>query len=90
MWTTVIQASRMLHFTEYDNPSLAASIAEDITMIKYSSDGTKNQALDVLLGAPTTIGRLYRAAVDGTGKNATLEGARPFGYNANSQYRFQY
>ena len=87
IWNTAIRTLQMLRYAAYDEQSLASAMVEDITMIKSSSDNTNKyqsqmKTYQELVGQETTMGRMYRAAVQGTGRNATLDGARPLGYGA--------
>ena len=55
------------------------------TNLKTSIDGGTLHSLliyEELTSLQSTYGRLYQMATKGTGVNATLEGARPFGYGA--------
>ena len=54
-------------------------------MFKTSTDGGTLQSqlsYEELMSLQSTYGRLYQMATKGTGLNATLEGARPFGFGA--------
>lgn len=61
-------------------------------MFKTSTDGGTLQSqlsYDELMSLQSTYGRLYQMATKGTGLNATLEGARPFGYGAPPTRSFE-
>jgi hypothetical protein len=75
----------MIPWQEFDNPHLANYFLQDVVMFKTSTDGgtlLAQMSYDELMNMNSSFGRLYRLAVQGTGMNATLEGARPFGYGA--------
>ena len=61
-------------------------------MFKTSTDGGTLQSqlsYEELMSLQSTYGRLYQMATKGTGLNATLEGARPFGYGAPPTRSFE-
>lgn len=75
----------MIQWQEFDDPNLATYLSRNVVMFKTSTDGgTLHSQLsyEELMSLQSTYGRLNQMATKGTGLNATLEGARPFGYGA--------
>eukprot|EP00986_Skeletonema_menzelii_P009567 scaffold4383_cov145-Skeletonema_menzelii.AAC.6 len=84
---------KIITFREFDDPNLANYFVQDVAMFKTSTDGgtIQNQMkFEDFLNMKSTMGRLYRTAMAGTGMNATLEGARPFGYGALEACSFEF
>lgn len=75
----------MIQWQEFDDPDLATYLSRNVVMFKTSTDGGTLQSqlsYEELMSLQSTYGRLYQMATKGTGLNATLEGARPFGFGA--------
>ena len=82
----------MIQWQEFDDPDLATYLSRNVVMFKTSTDGGTLQSqlsYDELMSLQSTYGRLYQMATKGTGLNATLEGARPFGYGAPPTRSFE-
>ena len=83
----------MIQWQEFDDPDLATYLSRNVVMFKTSTDGgtlqTSQLSYDELMSLQSTYGRLYQMATKGTGLNATLEGARPFGYGAPPTRSFE-
>lgn len=86
LWNVILGASRMTRFTRYDDQDVAASLVDGAVMIKMSADHKQRVecSYEDWTGMKSTIGRIYRAAAKGTGRNASLEDARPIGFGAPS------
>ena len=84
---------KIIPYQEFDDPHLANYFVQDVVMFKTSTDGGTLQhqwSYDEFMKMESTMGRLYRIAMAGTGRNATLEGARPFGYGAVEACSFKF
>lgn len=82
----------MIPWQEFDNPQLVDYFLQDVVMFKTSTDGgtlMAQKTYEEFMNMNSSFGRLYRLAVTGTGMNATLEGARPFGYGATVPCSFE-
>ena len=83
----------MIPWQESDDPNLTNFLVQDVVMFKTSTDGGTLQTqrtYEEFMTMKNSLGRLYRIAMEGTGKNATLEGARPFGYGAKEACSFEF
>eukprot|EP00984_Skeletonema_dohrnii_P024708 scaffold13838_cov104-Skeletonema_dohrnii-CCMP3373.AAC.6 len=83
----------MITWQEFDDPNLTNYFVRDVVMFKTSTDGGTLQTqrtYEEFMTMKNSLGRLYRMAMEGTGKNATLEGARPFGYGAEEACSFEF
>jgi len=94
MWHILRQALlRTIPWQEYDDPTLANYFLQDAVLFKVSPDDGSirhQKSLEDFMSMDSTLGRLYRIAMGGTGMNATLEGARPFGYGAEEACSFEF
>lgn len=84
---------RIIPWHEFDDVNLANYFLQDAVLFKVSTDAGSIQhqkSLEDLMSMENTLGRLYRIAMVGTGMNATLEGARPFGYGAEEACSFEF
>ena len=82
----------MIQWEEIDDPNLATYLSRNVVMFKTSTDGGtlhSRKSYEELMSLQSTYGRLYQMATKGTGLNATLEGARPFGYGAPPTRSFE-
>ena len=82
----------MVPWQEFDDPNLVDYTIQNVVMFKTSTDGgsLQNQrSYNDLMNWKSSFGRLYRRAIEGTGMNATLEGARLFGYGAPMACSFE-
>lgn len=82
----------MVPWQEFDDPNLVDYTIQNVVMFKTSTDGgsLQNQrSYKDLMDWNSSFGRLYRRAMEGTGMNATLEGARLFGYGAPRACSFE-
>jgi len=83
----------MIPWQEFDDPNLTNFLVQDVVMFKTSTDGGTLQVqrtYEEFMNMKNSLGRLYRMAMEGTGMNATLEGARPFGYGAKEACSFEF
>ena len=83
----------MIPWQESDDPNLTNFLVQDVVMFKTSTDGGTLQTqrtYEEFMTMKNSLGRLYRIAMEGTGMNATLEGARPFGYGAKEACSFEF
>ena len=83
----------LIPWQEFDDPNLTNFLVQDVVMFKTSTDGGTLQtqrSFEEFMTMKNSLGRLYRMAMEGTGMNATLEGARPFGYGAKEACSFEF
>eukprot|EP00985_Skeletonema_marinoi_P014156 scaffold7123_cov161-Skeletonema_marinoi.AAC.9 len=83
----------LIPWQEFDDPNLTNFLVQDVVMFKTSTDGGTLQvqrSYEEFMTMKNSLGRLYRMAMEGTGMNATLEGARPFGYGAKEACSFEF
>lgn len=94
VWHILRQALfQLIHWYEFDDVNLANYFLQDAVLFKISTDAgslVHQKSLEDFMGMESTLGRLYRMAMVGTGMNATLEGARPFGYGAEEACSFEF